>query len=99
MKTEMRVIRAIQVVEIVETESEAQEIFDGLVEQEFCLGGRYFLDGKHETWKVQVFMRPPDRTTESWLPDGCRYVVLPASIWEHLGIDPQAVLAITEGTV
>lgn len=80
--------RAIEVTDSFRTWDEAHEALAGQRCQWGFLGGRVYLrDGR---WKLQA-IHEPFLGCEKWLPDGMRFVSVPAGVWSTLV--PEATVA------
>jgi len=69
---------AIQVWEVCASESEARIVYLAMSEQVGFLGGRVLEPSASKPgWKSQTFHDASGIDRNSWLPDGCRYVMVP----------------------
>ena len=79
--------RLIQYVEQVRDYNTAAAALDELSRQDGFRGGRVHGGGMTEPYRLQVFFADEQVAEgEDWLPDGCRRVVVPPSLWSRLGI-------------
>lgn len=80
--------RLIQYVETFGAYNAAAAALEGLSQQDGYRGGRVHGGGLSEPYRLQVFFEdePPASYEEGWLPDGCRRVQVPRSLWSRLGI-------------
>jgi hypothetical protein len=77
---------AIQWIETAATEEQAEACLEGMRGQDGFLGG-WVLPANEITpaWRAQGFMDATGVDPRGWLPDGLRFVHLPASITRKLG--------------
>lgn len=63
------------------TEGDAEQVAEWLATQVGLIGLRVLSPtGKDPTWRVQAFFDADGVQAGDWLPDGCTYVILPASL-------------------
>jgi len=76
--------QAIQITESFRSWDEAYEALRALALQWGYLGGRVLPPGKDAAWRLQAFVEDNPHAGDTWLPDGCRRVLLPQGVAKAL---------------
>lgn len=82
-------MNAIQYVETFAFRAGAEEALNWLRTQDGFIGGRILEPNPADVaWRVQAFFVDDDPAIDpKWLPDGCRYVLIPRQLARVLGIE------------
>lgn len=79
---------AIEQVETVRTQAEAEKMLAWLQGQSGFVGGRVLPPSSIcAAWRVQAFSTADGVSPGGWLPDGCRLVTIPPSQRKLLGLN------------